>query len=231
MIDEEIPLHMLLNGDEHDMENEMNEDQLGEDAGNHFLQVGAVILRDKPPVFPTFQQQIIVEKEASEPWLTVTENIPGKKMAVSAQWAHFFSALLLSLANCKWVKSFIESEAQTVFSKSLTTAFIKILDQYPSTRLPCINRKHDALKTPLSSHEPNNINNQSDMSTPVEKKGKKKRTPLVESEMRRSPRLKEINKGFKADSCASKKCFACNPNPPDLSLEMIKKARYWTMQN
>ena len=83
--------------------------------------------------------------------------------------------------------------------------------------------KLNALNTPLSLHEPDNINNQSDMSTPAEKKGKKKRTPLVESEVRRSPRLKEINKGFKADSCASKKCLACNPNPPDLSLEMVKK--------
>lgn len=41
--------------------------------------------------------------------------------------------------------------------------------------------------------------------------------------MRRSPRLKEANKGFKADCYTSKKCLACNPNPPDLSQVLIKK--------
>jgi hypothetical protein len=44
----------------------------------------------------------------------------------------------------------------------------------------------------------------------------------VESEVRRSPRLKNNNKGFKPDSCAGKKCLACNPNPPDMSLSLIK---------
>jgi hypothetical protein len=46
---------------------------------------------------------------------------------------------------------------------------------------------------------------------------------IVESQIRRSPRLKEINKGFKADSCSSRKCLTCNPNPPDLSHSMIQK--------
>jgi hypothetical protein len=43
----------------------------------------------------------------------------------------------------------------------------------------------------------------------------------VESEVRRSPRLKENNKGFKP--CLDKRCLACNTNPPDLSLRLIKK--------
>jgi hypothetical protein len=50
----------------------------------------------------------------------------------------------------------------------------------------------------------------------------KKVIPIVESEVRRSPRLKRINKGFKPESCAGKKCRACNPNPPDMSLSLIK---------
>lgn len=61
------------------------------------------------------------------------------------------------------------------------------------------------------------------MSLPSDKeKKKKKNPPLVESQVR-SPQLKEVNKGFKADCCASKKCWACNSNPPKLSQAMIKK--------
>ena len=41
--------------------------------------------------------------------------------------------------------------------------------------------------------------------------------------MRRSPRLKEVNKGFKADCYTSKKCLVCNSDPPELSQVMIKK--------
>lgn len=47
--------------------------------------------------------------------------------------------------------------------------------------------------------------------------------PLVESQVRRSPRLKELNKGFKSSTCLSRKCFTCNPCPPDLSLSQIKQ--------
>lgn len=58
----------------------------------------------------------------------------------------------------------------------------------------------------------------------VSERGKKKaKVPLVETQVRRSPRIKENNKGFKADICSSKKCLACNPNPPDLSPAMINK--------
>lgn len=54
------------------------------------------------------------------------------------------------------------------------------------------------------------------------KKDKKNKKPLVESEVRRSPRLKSNNKGFKPGTCLDKKCLACAPNPPDLSLDLIK---------
>jgi hypothetical protein len=58
----------------------------------------------------------------------------------------------------------------------------------------------------------------------VSERGKKKaKVPLVETQVRRSPRIKENNKGFKADICSSKKCLACNPNPPDLTPDMINK--------
>lgn len=31
------------------------------------------------------------------------------------------------------------------------------------------------------------------------------------------------NKGFKAFTCSSKKCLACTPSPPNMSLEMIQR--------
>jgi hypothetical protein len=55
---------------------------------------------------------------------------------------------------------------------------------------------------------------------------RRKRRPnslLVESEVRRSPRIIELNGGFKNhDNCASKNCLSCNSTPPGLSGKVVK---------
>ncbi|TVU49360.1 hypothetical protein EJB05_00668, partial [Eragrostis curvula] len=47
-------------------------------------------------------------------------------------------------------------------------------------------------------------------------------TPLVESEVRRSDRIKHLKKGFKSSSCVDKGCLACASEPPSLSPSVIK---------
>lgn len=105
MIDEEIPLHLVMNenplSDEEDNDlPEENNDQ--ENDGNGILNVGAVIIRDE---FITNPAGLI------EFWLTTSDSSPGKKVAAQTQWAPFFTSMLLSRSNYKWVKSFIQSEA------------------------------------------------------------------------------------------------------------------------
>jgi hypothetical protein len=47
--------------------------------------------------------------------------------------------------------------------------------------------------------------------------------PLVESKVRRSPRIVEINKGFKKhSSCNDKNCLPCNAKPPVSQKKVIK---------
>lgn len=59
---------------------------------------------------------------------------------------------------------------------------------------------------------------------PAAKKNSSKRgLPLVESEVRRSPRLKEVRKGFKTSACSDKKCLACYTKPPTLKIATIRK--------
>ncbi|OEL14761.1 Carotenoid cleavage dioxygenase 8-like protein A, chloroplastic [Dichanthelium oligosanthes] len=53
-------------------------------------------------------------------------------------------------------------------------------------------------------------------------------SPLVESEVRRSLRIRERNDGFKKDSCADKGCLACSAKPPGLSMDTIKSIRETT---
>ncbi|KXG35793.1 hypothetical protein SORBI_3002G229200 [Sorghum bicolor] len=127
------------------------------------------------------------EENPNEEWdILAAQNAPLIAW-VSAQWAPFFTALLLSPANFKWAKSFTESEAWAFFSKSL-----------------------DVVPIIIPTRKGN------------EGKNRKSKQPLVETEVRRSPRLKARNKGFKPNTCFSKKCLACLATPPDLSIELIK---------
>nr|TKW15585.1 hypothetical protein SEVIR_5G247400v2 [Setaria viridis] len=51
----------------------------------------------------------------------------------------------------------------------------------------------------------------------------KRSYPPVETEARRSPRIRNHNDGFKHNSCASKNCLACAATPPALTNKIIKK--------
>lgn len=55
------------------------------------------------------------------------------------------------------------------------------------------------------------------------KKENKKRLILVESEIRRSPRVKVNKKCVKDPVCKDKRCLGCNSKPPTLSTKTIRK--------
>jgi hypothetical protein len=59
---------------------------------------------------------------------------------------------------------------------------------------------------------------------PVAPKRKRKTNqPLVEIEVRRSPRIVELNDGFKNHTnCNDKNCLTCNAAPPNLHNKLVK---------
>lgn len=68
------------------------------------------------------------------------------------------------------------------------------------------------------------------VSTPVSPPANKKRdrkgkavTPVTDSEVRRSLRVRNNNQGFKVSTCKSKNCIGCSSGPPTLSLDTIKE--------
>lgn len=163
-------------------------------------------------------KQNSINSNASDFWISATELLAGKKKKFPAQWAPFFTSLLLSPSNYSWAKKFIESDAWDIFSKNLTSVSIRVPDQCPLQNLICPHEQSiSALSLPNPDHSETLVMEKNSM-----RKAKKTRIAVVESEVRRSPRLKENNKGFKANTCTGKKCLACSPSPPDLSLDMIK---------
>jgi hypothetical protein len=65
------------------------------------------------------------------------------------------------------------------------------------------------------SHPPDDLDN-------MLLKRKALKAPLVCTEVRRSDRLKELNKGFKAASCNSKICLCSETKPPTLSARAMR---------
>jgi hypothetical protein len=52
------------------------------------------------------------------------------------------------------------------------------------------------------------------------KKVTKRLTPIVNSQVHRSERVKQGNNGFKPSECSNRKCTSCNP--PTLSTKIIR---------
>ncbi|XP_037427312.1 uncharacterized protein LOC119292652 [Triticum dicoccoides] len=48
------------------------------------------------------------------------------------------------------------------------------------------------------------------------------KTPLVETEVRRSDRIKKDNAGYKRNSCSNSSCLPCNAAPPIISKSVVK---------
>lgn len=61
-----------------------------------------------------------------------------------------------------------------------------------------------------------------ELQIPVKKPLGKRRAPVVESEIRRSPRLKTVYNGSKPSVCSDRRCLACSPSPPTLSTKLIR---------
>ena len=58
------------------------------------------------------------------------------------------------------------------------------------------------------------------------KRSSKRGTTVVETQVRRSTRLKDANKGFKSNGCTDKKCLAYASDPPIIKNEVIKKLAF-----
>jgi hypothetical protein len=130
-----------------------------------------------------------------------------------------------------WAKSFLESSGWSLVTKDFGSEqrFTFSLPQLcPSQQgITCIEQlEEDGLNSPPSDietpkqkkvcpHPPDDLVN-------MQLKRKTLKAPLVCTEVRRSDRLKELNKGFKASSCNSKICLSCETKPPTLSARAMR---------
>jgi len=54
------------------------------------------------------------------------------------------------------------------------------------------------------------------------KRSNKKAASMVETSLRSSSRLKQVSGGFRKSTYTDRKCLACSPNPPTLTVQVIR---------
>src|SRR3954467_11846897 len=110
-----------------------------------------------------------------------------------------------------WVKSFLTSPLWEIIKEPIaeenSISFIIPNESISQMAPPCL-----GIEAKQSSYSP---------STPSRKR--KGKEPLVESEVRISPRIVELNGGFKSHiNCSISDCLTCNAAPPCLNLKVVK---------
>jgi hypothetical protein len=167
------------------------------------INVGCMQHLEHPIHDPTYEDYLARKRFSScaEMFPTNSEFIPIPKM-----WAAFFMGLLLRPDSFEWAKKFLLSRALSSFVEpNMETVPIKI----PSKcLLPPSQELHKESQSP----------------SPADVVNRKKRSILVDTEVRRSARLREKARGFKSCSGIRKNCLCCaRPSPPSIFHKIIKK--------
>lgn len=193
---------------------------------------------ESPP--PVLVPNVFGNKAVLFPWERDTH--PKKEaltVDIPKEWAAFFLSMLQSPAHFTWAKEFIMSGASAVLSASEknttipsenTTLILVPVTCPPSSDWSCLKLTD---WSPLSAEEEEIV--EADMEVDPSQfykmeeqiqekvtpnKNKKARILLVETEVRRSNRLKIRNKGFKTSSCGKASCLGCLSKPPTLSTDV-----------
>ena len=133
----------------------------------------------------------------------------------------FFQALLVAPAQHSWAKKLLESDFPQLLQEDSDWVRPLHLFAKPSHSEAC----NQLSSEPVTAKEIEAM--QEDIiedNSPSKKRGRKGKaiTPIVDSAVRRSNRVRANANGFKMTSCKSKNCLGCSADPPTLSTSTIK---------
>jgi hypothetical protein len=144
-----------------------------------------------------------------------------KVLEIPVGWFNFITLMLLTPEKFDWTIFFLNSALWKLLldneSKEDTISFI-IPDKCSVTQAPtCKLAELDNADELIDEGIP--------QATPSAPKRKRRgKGPLVESEVRRSPRIVELNAGYKQhSSCSDRNCLSCLASPPVTKHKIVKK--------
>jgi hypothetical protein len=160
------------------------------------------------------------------------DDVSDGNVAIPSHWVNFFTARLLSPEDFPWAKDFLQSSMWKLIQeleRTCPSQMFVLPAKCPSTStpkcflseiVPSVSKGYSTPQ-PLLNRDCSIDDHASSTSVlHVRKKGRK--TPLVESEVRRSDRIKKLSHGFRGKTCFDKNCLACAGIPPPLPRKVVK---------
>jgi hypothetical protein len=139
---------------------------------------------------------------------------------IPVSWFNFITLMLLTPEKFDWTKHFLSSQLWEILKEPISTEdSIKFVipDSCTSTKAPvCISMsvQEEGFSPPTSKEV---------MPSTPKRKRREGKGALVESEVRRSPRLVLLNDGYKNHAnCSDKQCLTCNAAPPMINTKVVK---------
>jgi hypothetical protein len=148
----------------------------------------------------------------------IANNDSSALVVIPASWFNFITLMLVTPEKFDWAKGFLSSQLWDIMKEPMqkeTSVKFAIPDKCVTSKAPTCFSLTELVEEPPALAEDTHI-------TPKRKRRDNK-IPLVESEVRRSPRLVLINDGYKNhDNCSDKHCLTCNAAPPIINSKVVK---------
>jgi len=197
-------------------------------VNNQHLQVGMVLM-------PTIQLAPEVKgKDCStfNFWQNLINegNAESFSALMPPNWIPFFTTLLNSAETFGWAKEFLTSGAATHLEDQCGNILLPVPKRCPlditrsSVTITELDNTHADFTDGNEKNKPSKVGQERDLTSKTEevkkRRNSKRTTPIVDSQVRRSDRIKLVNKGFKNSGCTDRRCTSCNP--PTLSNNVIR---------
>lgn len=192
-------------------------------APDNNVQTGLILTRPLGPDPGLLDGKRAKEADATRLWAKHFNSgtASALHLKVPHNWANFFTVMLLNPDFFSWAKDFLASQAKELLFTSTDHINFSIPSSCPvNSSLPCLieSGEEEIVNSSLSGP--------TELQGPSPKSGRKRRggkeTVVLETYLRRSNRVRKVCNGFKPSICMNKKCLACTPDPPTLSVKVIK---------
>jgi hypothetical protein len=225
----EIPDDALM--DDNEIQEALNEQpmkwQQNEVVQVDNIQLGMVRIIDNihQPQFPfqksSFLHDNLSKRLASQKDVTNFATDPNSEkilVEMPKSWVDFFDYLLHFPHHFDWTSKLLNAGIAPCLQQQGDNSTLLVPRSCPMNHIPC-GKLCEAPTLQISKEDFNQ-----NLETPKKRaKLSKAKSPIVDTEVRRSSRVKEKTNGFKQNQCQVKNCPGCSINPPTLSMENLKK--------
>lgn len=161
-----------------------------------------------------------INAEATRLWARFfsSGNSSHLHVSISLDCVNFFTVPLMLPNSFLWTRQLLSSQLLPLITESCPRMVdFSVPPTCPDNNFACLSRtEEDNLTVGSAVGDSKGV-------TPNKKRSSKGSSALVETEIRRSPRLIGSSSGFKPNGCSDRKCLACAFKPPILKRDTIKK--------